>query len=141
MKFKLILLLCDVALLFACTKGDGPSNTAIKGNWELRATRNGNIIPATYPAGNGHILIFGDTTFYDYISGSKVAQGGYHRSSDPNFQFTVRSLSTIPFYSMANSTYNTNEVIIKGDTLLFLPIMPDISTEYYVRTNINPAQQ
>jgi hypothetical protein len=135
MKNKLILLLCLSLLIMACKKTKVvPNDTTIKGTWELRATRNGNIIPATYAPGNGHLLSFGNTTFAEYNAGAIVDKGSYKRSIDTSTQYTIHSYYNNITYNYNNNTY-TNRVILQKDTLVLIPVIPDISTGFYVKTS------
>jgi len=125
MKTKLLLLLCLSFLITACKKTKVVPNTAIKGTWELRATRNGNIIPATYAPGNGHLLSFGNTTFTEYNTGTVLVKGTYKTSTNSSVQYTISSSTNSMF---------TNGIILQKDTLELIPGMPDISTGFYVKT-------
>jgi hypothetical protein len=126
MKTKLLLLLCLGFLITACKKTKVVPNTAIKGTWELRATRNGNIIPATYAPGNGHLLSFGNTTFAEYNTGTVLVKGSYKTSTNSSVQYTISSSTNSMF---------TNGIILQKDTLELIPGMPDISTGFYVKTS------
>jgi hypothetical protein len=134
MKTKLLLLLCLGLLMTACKKTKVEPNTVIKGTWELRATRNGNIMPATYAPGNGHLLSFGNSTFTEYNAGAIVDKGSYKRSTDTSTQYTIHSYYNNITYNYNNNTY-TNRVILQKDTLVLIPVMPDISTGFYVKTS------
>jgi hypothetical protein len=138
MKTKLSLLLFLSFSLAACKKNAVDPNTSIKGTWELRATRNGNIMPATYSAGNGHLLSFGVTSFFEYASGTIVAQGSYKKSTESPFQYTISSVLNGPTASLSNSIYYTNEVIIQKDTLELFPANPDVATGFYIKTSNDP---
>jgi hypothetical protein len=131
MKIKLSLLLCLGILLTACKKNTvNPNNEAIKGTWELRATRGGNIIPATYPPGNGHILSFGDASFAEYAAGSVVYSGSYGRSTNTDAQYAVVANN--------NGSPFTNWVNIVQDTLALIPGNPDAATGLYIKTSSVP---
>jgi hypothetical protein len=125
---KLLLLLCLGFLITACKKTKVVPNTAIKGTWELRATRNGNIIPATYAPGNGHLLSFGNTTFTEYNAGAIVVKGSYKTSTNSAVQYTISSSTNSMF---------AKGIILQKDTLELIPGMPDISTGFYVKTSID----
>ncbi|MDB5142843.1 MAG: hypothetical protein JWQ66_1556 [Mucilaginibacter sp.] len=126
MKTKLLFLLCLGFLLTACKKTKVVPNTAIKGTWELRATRNGNIMPATYAPGNSHLLSFGNSTFAEYNTGTVLVKGTYKTSTNSSVQYTISSSTNSMF---------TNGIILQKDTLELIPGMPDISTGFYVKTS------
>jgi len=129
MKTKLFLLICSVISIVSCKKASvtTSNNPAIMGTWELRATRNGNILPATYAAGNGHLLIFSNSHYTEFNSGSIVDSGYYTKSSDTTFRYIV--------YSTFTNTFFHNYILFQQDTLLLKPGQPDISTSYYVKTS------
>lgn len=128
MKTKLLLLLYLGIFITACKKTNVvPNNTAIKGTWELRATRNGNIIPATYAPGNGHLISFGTATFSEYNAGAIVDKGSYEGSANSSTQYTI--------LSNYNNSTGTNSVVLHNDTLEIIPTMPDIATGFYVKTS------
>lgn len=131
MKTKLFLLFLIGSLLVACKKNTvDPAAVAIKGTWELRATRYGNIMPRTYPQDNGYVLSFGNTSFGQYFAGVLVDSGSYKKSPNSLYQYTI-------FINGNNSSF-TNQVIIKKDTLLFIPGNPDAATGFYVKTGNDP---
>lgn len=133
MKNKLIFLLCLALLINACKKTKVvPNDTTIKGTWELRATRNGNIVPATYTPGNGHLLSFGNSTFAEYNAGAIVDKGSYKRSTDTATNYTIHSYFNKTTDNYNNNTY-TNRAILQKDTLVIIPVIADISTGLYVK--------
>ncbi len=126
------MLLCLCILLAACKKTTvtPTNNAAIKGTWELRATRYGNILPATYPQDNGHVLSFGNTAFAQYFVDVLVDSGSYAKSTNSIYQYTV--------FASDNTGSFTNNIILKGDTLELIPGDPDAARGFYVRTGNNP---
>ncbi|MGZ3751596.1 MAG: hypothetical protein ACXVB0_01290 [Mucilaginibacter sp.] len=138
MKTLLTLLLGVVLLASACIpKGVGPDIAAIKGTWELRATRGGNIIPATYTPGNGHILSFADTTFKEYAGGATIAQGSYKRSTD-GYLYTINTVMNSTSAIIGNTPFYLSEIVIQKDTLKLIPGNPDVATGYFVKTSNTP---
>lgn len=130
MKTKLALLFCIVTFFVACKKhSHNPNNELIKGTWELRATRYGNIAPATYVPGNDHKLSFGDVNFAEYDAGSVVLSGTYSKSTDPTAQYNV---------VISSGASYTDKVNIVADTLSLIPTNPDASVGFYVKTSIVP---
>jgi len=132
MKTKLSILICLAAFLGACKKNaDQPqtNNATIKGTWELRATRYGNIEPATYPQGNGHIVSFGSTTFALYNANALVENGSYKQSSGSQSQYTILAID--------NSVTAISQAIINKDTLELIPINPDVASSFYIKTSSN----
>lgn len=132
MKTKLSLFLFLCLLLAACKKNTGNPTPSIKGTWELRATRYGNIVPGSYPMDNGHVISFGNTTFAQYFAGVLVDSGSYNKSTNSSYQYTV-------FVNDNNSSF-TNHVVMKQDTLLLIPGNPDAATGFYVRTGYEPLR-
>jgi len=125
MKTTISMLLCLTVLLAACKKNHvNKPQPSISGTWELRATKGGNIVPATYAAGNGHLITFADTSYTYYSSGSLVTHGGFlqHIDNNGNETFTF------------NSGNFTNELgMFQSDTLKLKPFNPEIATSYYVK--------
>ncbi|MGZ3765592.1 MAG: hypothetical protein ACXVA2_13070 [Mucilaginibacter sp.] len=128
MKTKLVLLLSLMILLAACKKNN--VYPSIKGTWELRATRYGNIEPRNYPMDNGNVLSFGNSSYARYFAGVMVDTGNYKISTNAMYEYTV-------FIKASNSAF-TNQVTMKQDTLLLIPGNPDAATGFYVRTGYNP---
>lgn len=127
------MLICLAVLLGSCKKNTVQppiANATIKGTWELRATRGGNIEPATYPQDNGHIVSFGNTTFAQYIGNTVIESGSYKLSSNGQSQFTIVPTN--------NTTTAINLAIINRDTLELFPINPDVASSFYVKTSSTP---
>ena len=133
MKAKLYVLLGLCILFVACKKNNGSytGNSAIKGTWELRATRNGNIMPATYAPGNGNQLSFSDVVFDRYTAGSIVAKGTYGKTTNTSNQYNI-------FLDNGNGTSTNEGAILQKDTLELFPVNPDAATGFYVKTSDNP---
>ncbi|HEY5326107.1 MAG TPA: hypothetical protein VIJ27_03840 [Mucilaginibacter sp.] len=125
MKTTTSILLVLAVLFSACKKNHvNKPQPSISGTWELRATKGGNILPATYPAGNGNLIYFTDASYTYYNSGSLVTQGTFQQTIDNN------GAETVTF----KSGNFTNEMgVLQLDTLRLKPFNPDISTGYYVR--------
>ena len=134
MKNKLILLLCLSLLITACKKTKVvPNDTAIKGTWELRATRNGNIY-GNIRTRQWTFTSFGNTTFGEYNAGAIVDKGSYRRNIDTSTQYILHSYYNNITYNYNNNRY-TNRAILQKDTLVLIPVIPDISTGFYVKTS------
>jgi len=128
MKAIVSVLLCLMVILAACKKNNEVKNTlSLKGTWELRATKGGNIIPATYAPGNGHLISFNNSTFATYTSGVLETSGSYQQHSDNLGHDTLILNSTNP-----TSGSLKNLVTIQNDTLKIVPLFPDVATSLYV---------
>jgi hypothetical protein len=63
--------------------------TELAGTWELRQAQGGMMPAATYPAGNGNLLKFTQTTYERYEKGSLQKSGSYQLVSDTTAAETV----------------------------------------------------
>ena len=125
MKTRISIILLLAVSLSACKKNHANNpQPSISGTWELRATKGGNILPATYPAGNGNLISFTNPSYTNYKSGSLVTQGTFQQNVSDN------NAEIITF----NSGNFTNEKgILQLDTLRLQPFNPEIATSYYVK--------
>ena len=133
MKTKLSVLLGLFIFFAACKKNNNhpTKNPTIEGTWELRATRKGNIIPATYAPGNGNLLSFSDAGFAQYAAGSMVDKGTYVKSTSASYQYML-------ILDIGYAGFTSMSVAFKGDTLQLLPGNPDIATGFYIKTGSAP---
>lgn len=119
------MLLCLIVLLTACKKHNEVSNKlSIIGTWELRATRGGNIMPATYASGNGHIISFGNTAFATYAGGILETSGSYQQHTDGSGHDTL---------IFTGNTLYKDLTTIQNDTLKLQPLFPDIAASFYIK--------
>ncbi len=125
MKTRISIILLLAVSLSACKKNHANNpQPSISGTWELRATKGGNILPATYPAGNGNLISFTNPSYTNYKSGSLVTQGTFQQNVSEN------NAETITF----NSGNFTNEKgILQLDTLRLQPFNPEFATSYYIK--------
>jgi hypothetical protein len=128
MKTIIPILLYLAISLTACKKNNQVLNKLpITGTWELRATRGGNIIPATYAPGNGHLISFGNTAFATYTGGVLEASGSYQQHTDGSGHDTL-------IYD--NNIIHKDIATMKNDTLILEPFdFPDGATSYYIKSS------
>jgi hypothetical protein len=125
MKNKILLTLCLALLLAACRKSQEKNQApTYAGTWELRATKGGNILPRTYPPGNGNLVVF-STASYTYSVGGTVETQG-------NFTVQTDNYSNILF-AFSTGNFKSDNGILQGDTLKIKPLNPEIAASYYVK--------
>lgn len=134
MKTIVFMLVCLSVILTACKKKNEVLNKSdLNGTWELRATRGGNIIPGTYPAGNGHIIIFDNAEFTTYTAGVLVEKVSFLQHSDGMGHDTLIFING----NFTNNLFNKELATIQNDTLALSPFFPDIATSLYIKTSNN----
>jgi hypothetical protein len=132
MKAMFFVLLCASVILTACKKnGEVLNKLDLNGTWELRATRGGNIIPATYAPGNGHIIIFNNSEFASYAGGVLEEKVSFQRHSDGMGHDTL----ILANGNLANNLFNEELATMHNDTLMIDPFFPDIATSFYIKTS------
>jgi hypothetical protein len=132
MKTVIFMLACLSVILTACKKNSEVLNKLnLNGIWELRATKGGNIIPAIYPPGNGHLISFGNTNFATYVAGVLVGKGNYQQHNDGMGHDTLIFSNN----NYAGGVWNKNIATIQSDTLYIQPLFPDIAASLYVKTS------
>src|SRR5450432_3099213 len=94
--------------LNSCKKGNTANNiNSVKGSWEL-VSASGSIPVITYPAGNGNIFEFTDSTYKKYINGSLAKRGYYKIVQDGSVIAEVGLVIPAGQY--------TNRIIFDNDT-------------------------
>ena len=125
MKTATLLMLSLTVLLGACKKSQvNKKQPSFTGTWELRATKGGNILPASFPAGNGHLIIFSNTTYIYSVGGSMMTQGDFQEQTDNNGNEK---------FSFSSGDFTSDGGELQGDTLRITPFNPEITSSYYVK--------
>jgi hypothetical protein len=125
MKNKILLTLCFALVLGACKKTQEKNQTpTYAGTWELRATKGGNILPRTYPPGNGQLVVFSTASYTLSIGGTMETQGNFSVQTDNN--------SNIVF-AFSSGNFKSDSGILQGDTLKIKPFFGEIASSYYVK--------
>jgi hypothetical protein len=125
MKNTVLLTLYLTVLLVACKKSHTTKpQPSFTGTWELRATKGGNILPATFPPGNGHLVIFANTSYTYSVGGSVVTQGTFLEQTDNSGNAN---------FSFSSGDFTDDGGMLLGDTLRIKPLNPEIAASYYVR--------
>lgn len=124
MKKLLTLILLPSFLFFSCKKNGGPS---LKGTWELRATRGGNVMPQTFQAGNGHLLSISDTSYYLINNTQVVLHGPYQIKHANNGDYFV-------------THYGEDRFTLLKDSLTLFPLTADMASQIYIRVSNEPVR-
>lgn len=77
---KFLFIICLAAIALGCTKSKlSPASQELIGKWEIRSTSGGLAGSTnTYPAGNGHVILFNaDNTYKSYQKDSLTDEGTY----------------------------------------------------------------
>jgi len=116
---------CCVALLLvsaSCKKSTkGSSSQNLIGTWELRANQSSMMPLATYPPGNGNLLIFTDHSYSISKNGQTVKTGNYTVAEDHSFNaLVVPEGQFIHRIDYQDSVHQKVFFQIDGNTLTFL---------------------
>lgn len=125
MKTTTLFMLSLNVLLAACKKSqESKQQPSVMGTWELRATKGGNILPASFPAGNGHLVIFSNTSYTYSIGSSMVTKGTF---------LELTNNSGIEKFSFSSGDFTSDGGTLQGDTLIIKPFDPEKASGYYVK--------
>ena len=73
-------------LFEGCKKDNSKTNPvnvpSLSGTWEIRQAQTKNIPTINYPAGNGNLLKFTETSYSTYTNGSIIKSGQYSLAND-----------------------------------------------------------
>jgi hypothetical protein len=111
-------------IIFACNKNNRDYATGIEGNWELRRITGGR--PQTdYPAGNGNLLKFTNTTYQTFENGRLVKTGIYTIVEDASAQTSLCLVLSPEQYKnriIYDNDYNATKKFfqISNDTLTII---------------------
>ncbi|MGN6803064.1 MAG: hypothetical protein ACTHJN_14270 [Ginsengibacter sp.] len=125
--FKLILI---SVFFLCCRKENTTASQSIVGTWELQTEYNGQGGSVNYPRGNGHVLIFTNTTYEVYSDGQLQNSGTYELTIDSSYM--MGKLANRIIYDNQQNTIR-NFVEVSSNTLFMRIDAYDAPSVKYMR--------